>query len=186
MVIGLVGEKGGGKGTFAEIIKQIARGGVAHLRFSDILLDIAKTLNVPKEKVTREQLQELAQELDRIFGKGTLTRGMEKRIKENNDGLVIVDGIRWMTDLEMIKNLPDSLLVYVTANPESRWKRAKKRKEKAGEGELTFERFMAEEQAENEKYIPEIGKVADILIENNGTLEEFRQKVEEFYIFKTR
>jgi dephospho-CoA kinase len=186
MVIGLVGEKGGGKGTFAEIIKQIARGGVSHLRFSDILLDIAKLLDIPKEKITRGQLQELAQELDRIFGKGTLTKGMQKRIQENKGGLVIVDGIRWATDLEMIGNLPNSILVYVTANPELRWERVRKRKEKAGEGELTFERFMAEEQAENEKYIPEIGKVADVCIENNGTSEEFRQKVEEFYIFKTR
>lgn len=185
MVIGLVGEKGGGKETFVACLKELGRP-VKHLRFSDILLDVVKQLEIPKQEVERWQLQELAVALDKIFGKGSITRAMKKRLQKYKSELVILDGIRWRTDAEMLRELPDNLLVYVTANPKIRYERAKKRKEKAGEGEISFELFMEEERAETEIYIPEIGKTADVMMENNGTLEEFRQKVEEFYIFKTR
>ncbi len=185
MIIGLVGEKGGGKETFVSCLKELGRP-VKHLRFSDILLDIVKQLEIPKEKVERWQLQDLAVALDKIFGKGSLTRAMKQRLQKYENELVILDGIRWRTDAEMLRELPNNLLVYVTADPKVRYERAKRRNEKAGEGEMSFDKFMGEERVETEIYIPEIGKTADAKIENNGTLEEFRQKVEEFYIFKTR
>lgn len=61
-----------------------------------------------------------------------------------------------------------------------RFERLKIRQEKVGEAK-TFEQFMKEEKAKNEIYIPRIGKKADFKIENNGTLEEFRQQVNKLF-----
>ena len=36
---------------------------------------------------------------------------------------------------------------------------------------------MAEEKSQAETPIPRLGKKADLKIENNGTLEEFKQKI---------
>ncbi|MBI4991794.1 MAG: AAA family ATPase [Candidatus Harrisonbacteria bacterium] len=184
-IIGLTGEKGGGKGTFAEILKEFLPG-LEHIRFSDVLLGIAAELGIPKGEVSREQLQKLAPALEEIFGKGCITRGVKSRIQKSGDNTIVLDGIRWHSDLEMLRSLPNSTLVYITANPKVRFKRTKKRKEKSGEDKATLEKFLKEEQAETEKYIPEIGAQANYKIENNGSLEKFRRKVEVFYIFKTR
>ena len=40
-----------------------------------------------------------------------------------------------------------------------------------------FEQFMKEEKAPNEILIPELGWSADYKIENNGSIDEFREKV---------
>ena len=44
-------------------------------------------------------------------------------------------------------------------------------------GDNSFEKFMEMHQAEAELQIPDIGKNADIKIENNGSKEAFYQEV---------
>jgi len=184
-IIGLVGEKGGGKGTFVQVLKKFMPG-LDHIRFSDVLLAIAAELGIPKEKVSREQLQKLAPALEKIFGKGCITNGVRARIKKSRSSTIVLDGIRWPSDLEMLRSFPNNTLVYVTADPQIRLQRTQKRKEKSGEDKTNLKKFLKEEKAETEKYIPEIGAKADYKLENNGPLEKFRRKVEVFYIFKTR
>lgn|SRR3989344_7326445 len=180
IVIGLVGEKGGGKETFVKSLKEIVPQ-VTHIRFSDLLLDIAAQLGIPKEKVERWQLQELAKELDRIFGKGTITRGIKAKLQKIDDGIIMLDGIRWQTDVEMLRSLPANLLVYITADVCLRYQRTKERKEKAGEATASFEQFLEEERAETEKYIFRIGTTADFVIQNDRGLEEFSKQVKTVY-----
>ena len=44
---------------------------------------------------------------------------------------------------------------------------------------MTLEQFKKEGKAETEVQIPEIGKNADFTLENSGTIDEFRGKIEE-------
>ncbi len=46
---------------------------------------------------------------------------------------------------------------------------------------MTFEQFMIEEKAYTEIFISKIGSNADFKIQNNSTINEFKQKVREFY-----
>ncbi len=52
------------------------------------------------------------------------------------------------------------------------------RREK-GEGKITYEKFLENEEAETEKRIEMIGKGADYVIDNSGTLDELFEKVDE-------
>ena len=61
-----------------------------------------------------------------------------------------------------------------------RYERSLKRK-RDGEEKKTFEEFMREERASTEASISAIGSRADFTIENNGTPEKFKQKVEELF-----
>lgn len=178
-IIGLVGENGSGKDTFTTFFRAAAAPfSVRKLRFSDVLSDTLKMWDI---ELSRSNLQNLAIIMDNEYGKGTLTHATEKRIKEDGSDLIVLEGIRWHTDVPMLKKFENSYLVYVTADPNVRFDRLKQRGEKAGEADLTFERFGKEEQAATETQIPQIGKKADFKIENNGTLDEFREKVEKFY-----
>lgn len=178
-LIGVVGENGAGKDTFTTFLTAAAAPLiVSKHRFSDILYD---TLNSWGLDTTRANLQNLAIIMDKQFGKGTVTRAAKSRIALDTADIVIVEGVRWKTDVPMIRSFDNNFIVYITASPSVRYERMKARGEKIGEKDFTFEQFEHEERAETELQIPEIGAEADYKIENNGSLDEFRKSVEEFF-----
>jgi dephospho-CoA kinase len=176
-IIGLVGEKGSGKDTFAKYLQEISEKKIAHIRFSDLLKQTLKLWDLP---LTRANLQKLAQVLEN-FGAGTVAHGLEKQIQETDAEIIILDGIRWKPDVELLQKFPEHKLVYITADPKLRFERLKSRGEKIGESEMTYEQFLEEERAPNELLIAEIGSEADAKIENNGPIEEFDEDIRKFY-----
>lgn len=175
-IIGLVGEKGSGKDTFAKYLQEISDKTVAHIRFSDLLKQTLKLWDLPQ---TRANLQKLAQVLEE-FGSGTVAHGLEKQIQSTKADIIILDGIRWNPDVELLNKFPEHKLVYITADPKLRFQRLKNRGEKDDEANLSYEQFQEEEKAPNELLIPEIGSEADHKIENNGSIEDFKKQVAEF------
>ena len=177
-IIGVVGENGAGKDTFTTFFKAAAAPLViAKHRFSDVLYE---TLNLWGIDTTRANLQDLAIVMDGKFGDGSVTRAAKSKIQKENADIIVLEGIRWKTDTAMIKGFDGSYIVYVTAKPKIRYERLKKRGDKVGEKETSFEQFEREEKAATELEIPQIGASADFKIVNNGTLDDFRKSVEKF------
>lgn len=172
-VIGLVGEKGSGKGTFAELLATSAPTGsrVVRVRFSDILRETLDCWHLPP---SRANLQNLSRVMNAEFGNGTLAHAMGHRIANTKANLVVLDGVRWEADRLLIRSLPQNLLIYVTASPRVRYERLRARGEKAGESTTTFEQFLAEEGAVAERAIPAIAATADVRIVNEGPLERLK------------
>ncbi len=177
LIIGLVGEKGSGKETFGKFLKEATNKKVAHIRFSDLLAETLDAWFLPK---TRENLQKLAVVIKDGFGPDTLSHATYERIKNLKEEIIIIDGVRWESDVELIRKFPNSLMVYITADLMLRYERLKKRNQKLGEGNASFEQFMKEEKAENELLIPQIGKNSDYKIINNGSLQQFKKEIEIF------
>lgn len=174
-VIGLVGEMGSGKETFGKTLQEEIRGlRVERFTFSALL---RQTLELWDISATRENLQKLARVMDDGFGTGALTRAGRCRIDRLEADVIVVDGVRWESDYDFIRSLPNHLLVFITADPEIRLERLRARREKAGEGDMTREQFAEASAARNEVSIPSIGARADRRIENNGTLEDFKVKI---------
>jgi dephospho-CoA kinase len=176
LVIGLVGEKGGGKGTFAELLAAHAPNGtrVIRVRFSDILRETLDLWHFPP---SRANLQNLSKMMDAEFGNGTLAHAMGHRIANLKADIVILDGVRWEADRLLIRSFPQNLLIYVTADSRMRYERLRARGEKSGEAAATFEQFLEEEGAIAERAIPAIAATADVRIVNEGSVEEFRRHV---------
>ena len=176
-IIGLVGEKGSGKETFGNLLMELVKGKkIFRIRFSDIL---NYTLKLWDLDLTRENLQNLAIAMDGAYGAGTLSQAIAKQIKDSEADIVILDGIRWQSDVDLLKSFPKNILVYITADLDIRYHRLKLRQEKKDEAK-TYQQFMKEEQAQNELLIPRIGSKADIKITNNASLEGLKEKVREF------
>lgn len=180
ILIGVIGEKGAGKGTFTKLFKSAASSeiSIANIKSSDIL---AKTLHMWDIPLTRSNLQQLAIIMDKQYGQGSLSHAIKNEIMNAKEDIIIFEGIRWPSDVEMVRSFPNNIIVAVHATPEIRYERIKLRNEKVGESNASFEQFMEEEKVATETQIVELGKKADVQIDNNAGEGEFAEKVKEFY-----
>lgn len=176
IVIGLIGEKGAGKGTVSDYL--IEKYGAVHYGTSKILRRTLEDIHVP---VTRDNLVKLALVLKEGYGPSIIIDSLIQDMEKNGSDIVIADGIRMHGDVEPFrkKYKKKFFLVYVTADLKIRYQRTKKRKEKEGEDKTTFEQFLEEEGKLTEVSIHEIGRMADFKLNNNGTAEELRNQVDQ-------
>ncbi len=173
LVIGLVGRIGSGK-TAASRHLQDNYGGKEH-RFSRILMDILDRLHLPHE---RTHLQNLGKSLRAELGPDVIVNAFKKDLEKDKSDLLIVDGIRYENEVEMLKGLENGFLVFIRAPPEVRYERCVTRGEK-GEAKITYEQFLKNDEAETEKRIEMIGQGADYIIDNSGTLNELLEEVDD-------
>jgi dephospho-CoA kinase len=182
-VLAITAKPGAGKATFACLTREILRENgiytnptIMEFGTNGILGKMAKYLNILP---SRPNLQKLPQLLKENFPGWTLAKMMEKQILEDEfSELIIVDGVRWLEDEQMVRELPvPSFILYVQAAPELRWQRMRQRNERPGEGELAWEDFLKQDSAPTEVNIEQIGSRADYQIDNNGTEEEYKNQV---------
>lgn len=172
LIVGLVGRIGSGKSTVGEHLKD--NYSAVELRYSGILTEVLETLSIP---VTRENLQVLGKTLRETFGRDVLVKAMRGKLANTGSDVVIVDGIRYSNEVEMLREFDNTLLLFVDVPAPMRYERAVKRGER-GEAGITFEEFMANEGAETERYIDPLKDMADHVLDNSGTPEELIEKVE--------
>ena len=179
-VIATVAEKGGGKGLFIKLAqKLLPEKRVAAVRFSDIWREILKILN--KEE-SRENISQLATAIRTLFNdEGVLVGAMEQRLAGIDADIIILDGLRKPEEIESLVRRRGGTLLYITASPEARFERRREHAETTDERGMNWEQFIRQDNLAPEVAIRAIGEtMADVTIENNGTLEEFEQKVKEF------
>ncbi len=172
IIIGLVGEKVGGKGTAAQYL--VEKYGAQTFRFSKILNDVLDRLYIPQ---TRENQTKMSVTLREAFGQNLFAQVIAGDAKNAATPLIVIDGIRRWGDVEALKDLPGFHLLYITAPVEIRWQRARGRGEKVGESEMSLETFKEEENLSTEKDIPEIGRSAGFMLDNTGSIEEYYASV---------
>ncbi|WP_456474681.1 AAA family ATPase [Candidatus Pyrohabitans sp.] len=172
VVIGVMGKIGSGKSEASRYIAKKYNGRI--FRFSDILKDILQRLHM---ELRRENFIALGSALRREFGDGVIARALKQDILASDAQVVVVDGVRYPEEVEMIRSFENSVLVYIHAFSEVRYQRAVERGEK-GEAAMGYEEFLKNDSAETEKRIDELVKLADYRIDNNGTLEELYAALE--------
>ncbi len=173
IIIGLVGETGSGKDTVAHYLKR--RYDVQLLRFS---LPLKKTLDLFFNKSSKEDQSWLYTTFKERFGEDVLHQGV-RRYVEQHDGLMCVNGMRMLKDLDFIKSFKNNYIMYVTADQKLRWERVVGRGEKSDDNQ-TLEQFKEfEATAETEKNIPAIGAQADFVIKNDGTMDDLLWQVDD-------
>jgi len=173
LVIGLAGRIGSGKGTVAKHLMR--KKGAEQFVYSDILSDVLKRLALP---VTRPNLQHLGEALRESLGDDVLVNAMEADIKHARAEMRLIDGVRYVNEVEMLRTFPHNKLIFIDAPLEIRYRRAKKRAEK-GEESLTLEEFKDREKAATEREIDQVEKMADYTLDNSGTIEELYEKIDQ-------
>lgn len=177
MVIGLIGEKGSGKGTVARYLNE--KYGADHFGTSKILKRTIDDLCLP---ATRDNLIKLGLIMKEGFWPSVIIDALIKDMEKSGAPVVVADGIRMHGDVEPFRKKygKNFKLVYVTAPISIRYERTLKRKEKIGEDKTTFEQFLAEEGRLTEISIHEIGAGADLIIDNVGSVDKIYKQIDRF------
>ncbi len=174
IILGLAGEISSGKGTAAKYL--IEKHGASSHRFSTMLRDILNRLYIEH---SRENMQNLSTALRQNFGEDTLAKVILEDIKNDKNQIIAVDGVRRPEDIKYLAELPEFKLVFIKADIEKRYERIIKRGENPDEKNKTFEEFKKDNQGEADVKIKELESRADIIINNNGGLEELYKQIDE-------
>jgi len=172
-IIGLIGETGSGKDTFCSLAKK---------RFSSILFPrfsepLSETLGIFFEEIKKEDQQWLANALRDRFGEDILMKSIAKKIKEAGEEIVVLNGIRVKEEFDSVKSL-GGIIVYITLDAKMRWERVRKRKEKEDD-DISYEDFQKIDKGRPEAQIRDLGAKADIIIRNDGSIEDLEKKAVE-------
>lgn len=181
----VVGKSGAGKETVFKIFKEEAASMLSSsmYRFSDPLNEVLDILCLSRE---RQNQQKISTVLRQFFGEDTLSNAVAGKVLKDSSDVVFLDGVRRVSDLKAFDNLPNRLLIFVTAPPEIRFERLRKRGDRPGDKEKSWEQFQSEQNAEAESQIDSLAKVADVIIDNSGDMEALRKKIAEIIEQKLR
>jgi len=180
-VIGLTGTIGSGKDIVREMLEK--KLDTVSVRLSDLLETSAlKKMGI---KVTREMQQNLGDDLRQKYGTHVLAKIAIDFMKKNND-VKVIDGIRNSGEVDFLRQQfgDDFKLIAIDAPQQVRFERIVKRKRPIDP--KTWEEFIVADERDQGKDQPEYGQqvrkcieMADLIIQNDGSMEEFKRKVED-------
>lgn len=175
LVLGLTGPISGGKGTVAGLLAK----GFFNTSLSD---RIREEITNRRQEITRERLQDVGDELRREFGSNVLAQRTWELVSQKEKS--VVDSIRTLGEVEYLKQKPGFILIGVTAPRDLRFKRVRERV-RSGEP-VTWEEFLRLDEKDFNSGVNGDGRdiqgclnQANYLIENTGTLEDLKGKLEE-------
>jgi dCMP deaminase len=175
MIIGLTGKNGSGKTAVCEYLQSRS---FEYYSLSD---EIRKEIRSRGLEITREVLINIGNELRETFGPGILAERILNSL--DHDRNYVIDSIRNPHEVEVLKRRPDFTLLALDADEAIRFERSRKRgRENAA---LTLRQFIEEESRELDSSNPANQQLnatrekADLVVSNNGTLEELHGRLDE-------
>lgn len=176
-VFGVVGPIASGKGT---VIKTLSEHGFRAYSTSD---RIREEITKRGMEISRHNLTDVANELRQTLGPDILARQTAELIEKDNPDLAVVDALRNPAEVTFLKEKLGAKIIGVVAPQEKRYEMFKSRGTNNA-GINTWEEFKKHDDAELaqagdfKQQVAESLKLTNIVIENNGTEEELKQKVE--------
>ena len=183
-IVAVVGMTGCGK---TEVARVFVSKGFEYLRFGQAVLDEVMRrgleVNEQNERMVREDMRKkhgmdaMAKFLIPIF---------DRIVKERN---IVADGLYSWEEYILLKDRykDDLVVLAIYASPETRYKRLGDRKFDKEKDKKAIDRPFTPEQAKSRDYseIENLNKagpiaMADFTIINDGSMEELRQKLDEF------
>lgn len=165
LVVCLTGMPGAGKST---IVSKLKEQGYETFNLGDGVRAEAKRQNL---EPTGENLGKLMLELRQKNGPGAIAELIKESIQKSNHEIIIIDGIRSIHEINVLKETGNLKLLAVEASSETRFNFLTQRKR--SDDPLTKEKFEERDNREISVGLQEIIKLADETIENNNvTIDE--------------
>ncbi len=174
MVIGIVGALGAGKGTVVDYLKSK---GFRHYSASGCLKEVLLSRGI---EPNRDAYSQLAGEIRNQDPQG-LTKVLYERYQKDGGGDAIIEALHDIGEVEYIKSV-GGIVLSLDADVVVRYERAIARGSE--KDNISFEHFKAqierEEHGGGHHNIRAAMKLADVVLQNNGTVAELHAQVDAF------
>jgi len=174
LIIGLTGKNGSGKGEVAEALRGL---NFQYYSLSDALRD---ELTTQGKEVTRDNLIEVGNYLRKTFGPSVLAGKILEKIE--GDKNYVIDSIRNPYEVHALKKRKNFSLVCVSAVPEIRFERLKQRARENDPQTLEDFLVLEEKEAKGDEHTQNLdatAELADVIIDNNDSIDVLHEKVKE-------
>lgn len=180
MIIGVTGTLGAGKGTLVEYLQTK---GFEHYSVRGFLNE---RLSAEGKENTRDNMVTLANKLRAENSPSYIAEQLfEQASKKGGDA--VIESLRAVGEVESLRAKGNFYLLAVDADSKTRYERIKKRA--SSTDNVSYEEFVAQEQREmssadpNKQNISKCINLADIVLLNNESIEDFYFKVEKYTSF---
>lgn len=181
-VIAFVGYPVSGKSTASQVAREL---GLPVVVMGDVVREKALRRGL---EPTDENLGKVARELREKEGMDAIAKRCIPKIRKllKEHGVVIVDGIRGVAEIERFKRTcgDDFILIAIESPLELRFERAKMRKR--SDDVSSIEDLKERDRREESWGLKEAMEMADFTVENTGSYEDFVEKIREILIKLTR
>ena len=175
MIIGITGMLGAGKGTIADYL--VKERGFKHYSMTGFINEEITRRGL---EINRDNMVSVANDLRAKFGSGYIAEQLYNQAKENGgDG--VIESLRSVGEVEILKRKGEFLLFAVDADIEIRYSRIVERG--GPKDSVSFDKFVSDEQRESTLMDPTKGNLrrcvdlADHKFKNDWTVEELCKKV---------
>ncbi|MCK9163618.1 MAG: AAA family ATPase [Bacteroidales bacterium] len=178
IIIGITGTLGAGKGTIVDLLKEK---GFLHFSARDFIVE---TIEKEEMIVNRDSMTIIGNRLRQEHNPSYIIENLYNRAKETGKNSVI-ESVRNPKEVEFLRQKEDFILIAVDADIRTRYKRILERK--SSTDNVSFETFQENEEREmqsndiNSQNLRACIKESDILVDNSGTIEDFKEKIEEIW-----
>ena len=175
VVVGVVGPIASGKG---ELVKTLETKDFARYSLSE---RIREELVKQGFEETRENLQDMGDKLRQRYGDDALVLSTLEKVSKSGKR-VVIESIRNPAEIVSLRQYLDAFILGISASQEKRFEHILARG-RDGDPE-TWEEFKALDdreiaiQAESSQQVEKCLKMADRVIQNEGTLEDLRESIE--------
>ncbi|MEN8222827.1 MAG: AAA family ATPase [Acidobacteriota bacterium] len=174
--IGLTGMMASGKGEVVKVLEEL---GYRYTSLSDIVREEAALTG---RTVTRNEMQDIGNRLRSEGGPGILGKKIREKIKGLQPGKWVIDGIRNPHEVTELRKLVSFTLLAVVSDRDLILKRLMERMRDtdiADKQQLNerLDRESGKNEPEGGQQVGKCIEISDHFIDNNGNLDELREKV---------
>lgn len=177
MIVGITGSFGAGKGAVVDYLTK--QKGFKHFSARQFIIDEIKRRDLP---VNRDSMAIIANDLRAMHAPTYITEQLYKQAQAAG-GDAVIESLRAVAEAHFIQS-QGGIVLGIDATPELRYARIVERGSETDE--VSFDKWLLQEQKETNPNDPTkqdiFGalKESDVIIENDGTLEELYTKIDGF------
>lgn len=179
-IVGITGTNGAGKGTVAEYL--VRNEGFVHYSARELIIEELSKRHLAFNK---DNMITVANELRRVHGPSYIAQELYNRAYRKGKNSII-ESIRTTGEIDLLRSYKSFILLAVDAKPYTRYLRIKKRG--SSTDKISYSKFQELEEIEKkstsqyEQNLTKCISLADVVIDNNGTMENLEKVLDNLFI----